>query len=173
MSPPEFPAGAVQPKPRLTHEERSVLIAEIDTLPADLSNTVARLTDSQLDTLYKNWTIRQIVHHLADSHVNCYIRFKWTLTEDCPTIKAYHEGNWAALEDSRSGDIAAPLALLKGLHSRWVQLMKSMTDEQFDRAFIHPENGKTINLNAALSMYAWHGRHHFAQIQWLVEQNGW
>ena len=110
------------------------LIAVIEAAPIQLRNAVAGLTDGQLDTRYRNWTIRQIVHHLPDSHVNCYIRFKWTLTEELPTIKPYHEGNWAALEDSRSGDVQAPLALMEGIHARWTQLLRSLTDEQFARS---------------------------------------
>jgi hypothetical protein len=110
---------------------------------------------------------------VADSHVNSYVRFKWTLTEEQPTIKAYDEGRWAALEDTRRGAIDAPLAFLDGLHARWVQLLRSMTGEQFARSFIHPETGKAISLNAALSYYAWHGKHHTAQILWRRRQQGW
>ena len=148
-------------------------MAVIEACPGALRRAVAGLSDAQLDTRYRNWTIRQIVHHLADSHVNSYIRFKWALTEDLPTIKAYDEGRWAALEDSRTGDIQAPLALLEGLHARWVQLLRSMTDEQFGRSFLHPETRKTVSLNAALCYYAWHCRHHTAQITWLRQQHGW
>jgi hypothetical protein len=105
--------------------------------------------------------------------VNSYVRFKWTLTEEVPTIKAYDDGRWAALEDSRTGDVQAPLALLEGLHARWVQLLRVLTEEQFARAFLHPETGQTVSLNAALCYYAWHCRHHTAQILWLREQRGW
>jgi hypothetical protein len=113
------------------------------------------------------------VHHLADSHVNSYVRFKWALTEEQPTIKAYDEGRWAALEDSRTGDVRAPLALLDGLHARWVQLLRSMADDQFARSFLHPETGKSVSLSAALCYYAWHCRHHTAQITWVRERRGW
>jgi uncharacterized damage-inducible protein DinB len=138
-----------------------------------LATAVAGLSDGQLDTLYRNWTVRQIVHHLADSHVNSYVRFKWALTEDLPTIKAYDEGRWAGLDDSRSGDVRAPLALLHGLHARWVQLLRSMSDGQFARCFVHPETGRTVSLGEALCYYAWHGEHHTAQVLWLRRQRGW
>jgi uncharacterized damage-inducible protein DinB len=131
------------------------------------------LSDERLDTKYRNWTIRQIVHHIADSHVNSYIRFKWTLTEDTPTIKPYDEGRWALLADARTGEIGAPLALLDGLHASWVQLMRGMTDGDYARAFHHPETGKTNRLGAMLPYYAWHGRHHTAQIDWLRDRHGW
>jgi hypothetical protein len=110
--------------------------------------------------------MRQIIHHLADSHVNSYIRFKWTLTEETPTIKAYHEGSWAALEDSRRGEVGPALALMVGLHQRWVQLMRSLTPEQFSRSFLHPETGQLVSLRSALSYYAWHCNHHIGQLIW-------
>jgi uncharacterized damage-inducible protein DinB len=170
--PPQYPAGAFQPEDEYGAARSSELIAAIEQAPAALRTVLAGLSDDQLDTRYKNWTIRQIVHHLADSHVNSYIRFKWTLTEERPTIKAYDEGSWAALEDARTGDIAAPLALLDGVHARWVQLLRSMTAEQFARCFLHPETGATVSLNAALGYYAWHGKHHTGQIAWLRERVG-
>jgi hypothetical protein len=170
---PQYPAGPFVPEATLPPERRADFIAEIQAAPAALRRLLSGLSEEQLDIRYKNWTIRQIVHHLADSHVNSYIRFKWTLTEERPTIKAYHEGNWAALEDSRTGDVRAPLALLEGLHARWVQLLRTLSDEQFGRSFLHPECGEVITLNAALCYYAWHGKHHMSQIQWLREQHGW
>jgi uncharacterized damage-inducible protein DinB len=173
MDAPLNPAGAFAPDGDYDPKRRAELIAEIARAPTALRQAVAGLSEEQLDTLYKNWTLRQIVNHLADSHVNSYVRFKWALTEDCPSIKAYDEGRWAALEDSRTGDIRTPLALLEGLHARWVHLLRSMTNEQFGRSFLHPETGQTVSLSAALSYYAWHGRHHTAQIRWLREQRGW
>jgi len=170
---PQNPAGEFVAEENLTSERRGQLIAEIERAPDALRQAVAGLSKEQLDTRYRNWTIRQIVHHIADSHVNSYLRFKWTLTEEQPTIKAYDEGRWAALADSRTGDIRAPLALMEGLHASWVQLLRSMTAEQFARTFTHPETGKSISLNAALCYYAWHGKHHTAQITWLRMQHGW
>jgi uncharacterized damage-inducible protein DinB len=170
---PQNPAGAYQPEDNYDAKRRKEFISIIDDAPTILRKAVASLTPYQLDSRYRNWTIRQIVHHMADSHVNSYIRFKWALTEDLPTIKAYVEGRWADLEDSRCGDVRAPLALLDGLHARWVQLLRTMTDSQFARSFLHPETGQTVSLNAALSYYAWHCRHHTAQITWLRVQRGW
>ncbi len=173
LDPPQYPAGPFVPLRNYSSEHRQLLIAAIGATSAILRKAVSGLSDEQLDTRYRNWTIRQIVHHLADSHVNCYIRFKWTLTEEQPTIKAYDEGRWAALADSRTGDIAAPLALLEGLHGRWVQLMNSMIEGQFQRSFVHPETGKTVSLNEALCYYAWHCMHHTGQIAWLRKSKSW
>jgi hypothetical protein len=173
MEAPQNPAGVFTPEEDYGPERQEEFIKVIETAPAALRDAVAGLSPSQLDTLYRNWSIRQIVHHLADSHVNSYIRFKWTLTEDSPTIKAYDEGRWSALEDARTGDIQAPLALLEGLHARWVQLLRSLTPAQFRRSFIHPETGKRVSLSAALCSYAWHCRHHTAQIRWLRQQHRW
>ena len=173
MQPPQNPAGEFVAEENISPERRTELIAVIEKAPATLRQAVAGLSDEQLDARYRNWTIRQIVHHLPDSHVNSYIRFKWALTEEQPTIKAYYEDRWVALDDSSTGDIDSPLALLEGLHARWVLLLRSMTEPQFSRSFIHPETGESVSLNAALCYYAWHCRHHTAQIKWVREQHGW
>ena len=131
------------------------------------------LDDAQLNTKYRNWTIRQIVHHLADSHLHSYTRFKLTLTEDQPTIKPYDESRWSELPDAVSGPIGPSLTLYAALHDRWTQLLRAMTSDQFARSFYHPESGKTVSLNDALQYYAWHARHHTALIGWLREQQGW
>jgi uncharacterized damage-inducible protein DinB len=173
MTAPQFPVGPFVSEEPGSAQRRWELIAVLADVPVALRAAVAGLSEAQLDTRYRNWTVRQIVHHLADSHVNCYIRFKWALTEERPTIKAYDESRWAELEDSRTGDIAAPLALLDGLHACWVQLLRAMTDAQFERSFIHPESGETVPLWRALGYYAWHSRHHTGQILWLRGQHGW
>lgn len=173
MTAPQHPAGPFTPDECYSYERRQESIAVLAQAPAALRAAVAGLSDDQLDTRYRDWTARQIVHHLADSHVNSYIRFKWALTEERPTIKAYDEGRWAALEDSRRGDIAAPLALLEGLHARWVQLLRGLTPEQYARSFLHPESGEEVPLFRALGYYAWHCRHHTGQILWLRERHGW
>ena len=173
MEAPRNPAGAFAPEDNDGSDRRNEFIAVITNAPAALRQAVAGLSEEQLETRYRNWTIRQIVHHIADSHVNSYVRFKWTLTEERPTIKAYDEARWAALADSRTGDLRAPLALLEGLHARWVHLLRTMTGEQFAQSFLHPETGQTVTLSAALCYYAWHCRHHTAQINWLREQRGW
>jgi uncharacterized damage-inducible protein DinB len=173
MDAPLYPAGAFVPEVDSAPVRRDEFIAVIANAPGTLRHAVAGLADDALDTRYKNWTIRQIVNHLADSHVNSYVRFKWALTEDRPTIKAYDEGSWAALADSRAGEIEIALRLVDGLHARWVHLLRSMTEDQFRRAFHQPETGQTVTLSAALCYYAWHCRHHTAQITWLRRQRGW
>ena len=173
MTAPQYPAGPLEPEDNYGPQRRGELIAVLEAAPAALRRAIAGLSEEQLDTRYRNWTIRQIVHHLADSHVNSYVRFKWALTEERPTIKAYDEASWAALADSRCGDVGAPLALLEALHGRWVQLLRVMSEEQFARSFFHPETAQAVSLNAALCYYAWHGRHHTGQITWLRVQHGW
>ena len=138
-----------------------------------IAPAIGGLSQSQLDTHYKNWTIRQITHHLADSHLHSIIRFKWALTEEHPTIKAYEEGDWVQLADSQHGDIEPALHLLEGLHAKWVQLLESMNEARFPRTFFHPQTETSVNLWMALNSYAWHGRHHTAQIRWLRDRHGW
>jgi uncharacterized damage-inducible protein DinB len=168
MEAPPFPVG---PNPKEEENPpRKELIAIIEKAPHALREAVAGLSDAQLDTKYKNWTIRQIVHHLADSHANSYIRFKWALTEDQPVIKAYDENKWSDLEESKRGPIEGPLTMMEGIHKQWVQLLRSLTDEQFNRAFVHPSNNRVVTLKNALGTYAWHGRHHTGQIVWMREQ---
>jgi uncharacterized damage-inducible protein DinB len=173
MEAPQTPAGPFTPEENYGDARRAELIADVERAPGLLREAVAGLSDDCLDTRYRNWTIRQIVHHLADSHVNSYVRFKWALTEETPTIKAYDEGLWATLDDSRAGDVGPSLVLLEGLHRRWVHLLRAMTPEQFSRRFFHPETKQHVALSAALCYYAWHGRHHTGQIAWLRRERGW
>jgi len=171
--PPDNPAGPYASVDVYDNQVKIDLIAVVRDAPARLRTAVAGLDNNQLDTRYKNWTIRQIVHHVGDSHLNSLIRFKWALTEDHPKIKAYEEADWVQLADSKSGDVEPSLALLDGLHAKWVQVLESMTEPQFGRSFLHPQSGESVSLWSALNSYAWHGRHHTAQILWLREQNGW
>jgi hypothetical protein len=164
MEPPQFPAGAFNPDEARTTD---ICIADIEAAARLLREAVLGLTEAQLDTKYKNWTIRQIVHHIADSHANAYVRFKLALTEKTPVIKPYDESAWSALADACAGPIEAPLAMLDGLHSRWVQLLRTMTPDQFSRCYFHPESGQIVSLATALRSYAWHGKHHTAQIRWM------
>lgn len=173
MTPPANPAGEYLPEPHLTDSRRAELIAVIEQAPRELEQAIAGLNADQLDAKYRNWSIRRIVQHIADSHAHSYIRCKWTLTEEQPLIKAYDENKWSELPDARAGDVTAPLALLAGVHRCWVQLLRAMTPADFARSFNHPETGNTVVLNDALSYYAWHGRHHTSQITWLREQHGW
>lgn len=133
----------------------------------------AGLNDSQLDTKYRNWTIRQICHHIADSHLHSLIRFRWALTEDNPLIKAYEEADWVQLVDCQEGAIEPAIAMVDGLHRKWVQMLESMTEAQFGRTFQHPQTRETVVLWTALSYYAWHSRHHTGQILWLRRRNRW
>jgi uncharacterized damage-inducible protein DinB len=168
MEAPQYPVG---PNPKEEENPpRKELIAMIEKAPQALREAVAGLSDAQLDTKYKNWTIRQIVHHLADSHTNGYIAFKLAITEDQPAIKSYDRNKWAELEESRTGSVEGPLALLEGLHKQWVQLMRTMLDGDFARAYVNPRNDQVIKLSTALGTYAWHGRHHTGQILWMREQ---
>ena len=173
MTPPQYPVGPLTAETPTSPERRQELITILEKAPAALRAAVAGLSAAQLDTKYKNWTVRQIVHHLADSHINAYVRFKLALTEETPTIKPYDETRWSELEDARTADIALSLALLDPLHARWVRLLRVMTPEQFDRTFYHPESNETIPLARSLNVYAWHCRHHTGQILWLREQHGW
>ena len=140
-----------------------------------MRSAVAGLNEGQLETPYRagGWTVRQVVHHVADSHLNSYIRFRWTLTEDTPTIKAYDETRWAELPDAKTAPVEVSLKLLESLHVRWVYLLETLDDEAFGRSFIHPETGEAISLERNLALYAWHGRHHCAHITSLRERKGW
>ena len=173
MTPPQNPAGEYTPDPAPSPARRAELIAQDERLPIDARAAVAGLTAAQLDTKYRNWTVRQIVHHLADSHINAYVRFRLTLTEDTPTIKPYDETRWSELPDARIEDVEASLKLLEGAHARWTRLLRSMSDAEFERAYNHPEYKKTYRLAEVLGMYAHHGRHHTGQILWLRRTNGW
>jgi len=170
MEVPQYPVGQYNSQEDDQPSRREALIGVIEKAPQALREAVKGLSDAQLDTKYKNWSIRQIAHHLADSHVNSYIRFKWALTEDKPTIKVYDDGKWAELSDSKGGPIDAALAMLEGVHKQWVVLLRSMTDEQFKRIYVYPSNNREMTLSNALGIYAWHGRHHTGQIIWMREQ---
>jgi hypothetical protein len=169
-----YPVGRYTPPEPITAAHRPDWIEQIGHAPAALRDAVRGLSDAQLDTPYRpgGWTVRQVVHHLPDSHLNAYIRFKLALTEDEPTIKPYDEARWAVLEDGRNGPPDASLAMLDGLHARWVRLLRSLGARDFARTFNHPEHGK-LTLDWVLGMYAWHGRHHVAHITFLREREGW
>jgi len=169
-----FPIGRFSPPASSMAGIRIANIHTLRQLPDNLKAAVASLTDAQLDTPYREggWTARQVVHHLADSHMNAYIRYKLALTEDWPTIKPYDEAAWANLPDSRWLPIEGSLVLITALHERWVQLLETMTDEDFHKGYTHPEHGRQ-NLSKALAMYDWHSRHHTAHITRLRARQGW
>ena len=172
-SAPDHPVGPFEPTERFDATLTPSLIESIEAAPRAVRQAVRGLTEPQLNTVYKNWSIRQIVHHLADSHVHSYIRFKWALTESNPTIKAYDEADWVVLDDSKHGGIAPALALLDGLHAKWEQLLQGMSRDTFSRTFVHPQTHETVSLWTALNYYAWHARHHTGQILWLRHAKGW
>jgi uncharacterized damage-inducible protein DinB len=170
-----YPIGPFELKDDdLTERERERLIGQIAEAPSRLREAVAGLGDEQLDTPYRpgGWTVRQVVHHVPDSHLNSYVRFKLAMTEDEPTIKPYDEARWAALTDSERTPIAVSLGLLESLHERWVILLRSLAASDFKRTFRHPELG-VVSLNRNVALYAWHGRHHVAHITSLRERMGW
>lgn len=169
-----YPIGRHQRPVSLTDAQRHSAIDAISVTPANLRDAVRGLDDSQLDTPYRpdGWTVRQVVHHVPDSHANAYIRFKLALTEDTPTIKPYDEAAWAKLEDSRTTTIETSLTLLAALHDRWVRILRSMKPADFSRKLNHPENG-IMSLDQLLALYEWHGKHHVAHITNLRARNGW
>jgi len=169
-----YPVGRHQRPQTLTAEQRHKAIDAIAEAPTHLRIAVSGLDDRQLDTPYRpdGWTVRQVVHHVPDSHMNAYTRFKLALTEDTPTIKPYNEAEWARLEDSRSTPIATSLALLDAVHDRWVRLLRAMSPADFSLKLNHPENGM-MNLDQLLALYEWHGKHHVAHVTNLRNRNGW
>lgn len=173
--PLKFPIGKFQKPPVITHQLIQQWIEEIAAFPEQLAKEVRHLTDEQLNTPYRpgGWSIRQVVHHCADSHMNSLVRFKLALTEDTPTIKPYYEDRWAELPDSKTLGVEASLQILQGLHYRWVVLLKSLSEQQLQRTFIHPEHGQQISLNENIGIYAWHGKHHLAHITTLKQRMGW
>ena len=158
----------------VTAHERAERIAQIAACPGSLRAAVQDLDDAQLDTPYRDggWTVRQVVHHVPDSHMNAYVRFKLGLTEDTPTIKPYEENSWAQLPDSRTAPIGLSLDLLDNVHARWLLVLRAMRPADFARKINHPESG-VQTLDRALALYAWHGRHHIAHVTSLRERQGW
>ena len=169
-----FPIGLFEATEEVTAERVVGWIDDIERLPEDLRQVVAGLSETQLDTPYRpeGWTVRQVVHHLGDSHMNSLIRFKWALTEDRPRIKAYFEDRWARLADYESTPLETSLALLEHLHARWVVLLRSLGPTDLERRFLHPEMGEVV-LGWNIGLYAWHGKHHLAHITSLIEREGW
>lgn len=174
MTDPRYPIGKFQPPPSVTDSDRAAFVDQIAALPGDLRAAVSGFDDAQLDTPYRDggWTVRQVVHHVPDSHLNAYTRFKLALTEDRPTIKTYEEAQWAELPEARSAPIGVSLALLDALHQRWVLLLRVLAPGQFARSFRHPDLG-LMTLDQLVAMYAWHGRHHVAHISALRSRMGW
>jgi len=169
-----YPIGEFQPVERNTDAERSVFIEAIAEVPQRLAAALKGLTLAQLDTPYRpgGWTVRQLVHHIADSHMNAVMRFKLTLTENEPALKTYEESLWAELADAKTPPIEISLAIIENLHKRWALLLRSVKPPEWQRKFRHPDWGMGT-LDFLLAQYAWHGRHHVAHITSLRERNGW
>ena len=168
-----YPIGKFDSNIEISPEARKNFIQTIEELPNRIRAAVNNLSDEQLDTPYRpdGWTVRQLVHHVADSHLNSICRFKLALTEDVPTIRPYYEDRWAELADSRL-PIEDSLKIIEGVHSRWTALLNSMTDKDFQKRLNHPESGEWT-LEKFLALYAWHSKHHTAHITSLRERNGW
>lgn len=168
----KYPIGRFQAPDQVTQVQVDAWTDDIAALPPSLRQSVSPLTDEQLDTAYRpgGWTVRQVVHHLADSHMNSFVRFKWALTEDRPVIKAYDERRWAELPDCRE-PVASSLDFLDALHQRWVSMLRGLDWPQLQREFVHPVSGPET-LAVTVGAYAWHGRHHLAHIDGLIERRG-
>ena len=170
----KYPVGKFDWSLDISKDDRDKAIQIIAAFPLKIRDAVILLNDDQLDTSYRpeGWTIRQVVHHCADSHMNAFIRFKWALTEEKPVIKAYDQTEWAKLADTQL-DPAISLGLLDGIHMRWVTIMKNMSDAEWDLGFTHPEHNTYQVLKKVAAMYAWHCGHHLAHITELIKREGW
>lgn len=170
---PRYPIGEFAAPQSITVDDRLLAVATLAELPNELRNVVRRLDGEQLETPYREggWSVRQVVHHLADSHMNAVVRVKLALTEDWPTIKPYAEAAWARLHDS-AAPLEWSLELVESLHARWVMLLQSLGEDRWQRGFVHPERGRQTVEMATLG-YAWHSRHHVAQIEHLRQREGW
>ena len=169
-----YPIGKFHFEGPLTDQQKQASMDEIARTPANLRAAVMGLSEAQLDTPYRpsGWTVRQVVHHMPDSHLNSYVRFKLALTEDEPTIKPYAEDRWAELADTKATPVGVSLTLLESLHERWVHLLQSLTREEWKRTFRHPDLGP-MSLEKTLALYAWHGRHHVAHVTELRQRMSW
>jgi uncharacterized damage-inducible protein DinB len=169
-----YPIGRFTFDPELTDDKRQEWIDQIARTPWNLRAAIAGFSDEQLETQYRpgGWTVRQVIHHLADSHLNSFVRFKLALTENNPTIKPYNEAAWAELPDGREAPIELSLKMLDVLHERWTILLQSFQPSDWQRTFTHPERGQ-VTLDQTLQLYAWHGNHHVAHITRLRARNGW
>lgn len=163
----KYPIGRFEQAQVLTEDTLSKCIDDIASFPARLKNEVENLNEQQLDTAYRpdGWTIRQVIHHCADSHLNSFIRLKLALTEDNPTIKPYYEERWAELADSKHCSIVPSLKMIEGLHERWLILLNNLSENDKARTFVHPEKGKSIRIDENIALYAWHCNHHLAHIK--------
>lgn len=171
----KYPIGDFVVPQNYTLDQRNMDIGVIKSLPHKLKQTIHNLDDSQLDTPYREggWTVRQLVHHLADSHMNSFMRFKLTLTEDKPTIKPYDQAGWCAMQESKKLPVKSSLNILEGVHERLTAVLNGMNDSDFEKVLFHPEMQKELSLNRMLALYSWHSKHHLAHITSLKERKDW
>ena len=169
-----YPIGKYEPQP-FSEDLKNQWLQEIAQLPDNLEQAIANLNETQLQTPYRDggWTVQQLVHHIADSHLNSYIRFKLALTENNPTITPYDEKLWAELNDVKTVPVSVSVDLLRALHRRWISALKDLSADDWNKAFYHPQQQKETTLWTALGIYAWHGKHHAAHITALRERMGW
>ena len=169
-----YPIGEFTVSGAITEDQIGAWLGDLIALPDDLRRTVTPLSDPQLDTPYRpgGWTVRQVVHHLPDSHLNCFLRFRWALTENRPVIKPYDEALVAELPDYLTAPIDSSLDLLRALHVRWAELVRSLSWEQLQRTFLNPDSGENT-LARTVGVYTWHGRHHLAHVERLIERENW
>ena len=175
LDPLRYPIGKFQPPEHISRKQLTEWIQELEILPSRYQDLVAQLEEEQLETPYREggWTVRQVVHHVADSHHNSYVRFKWALTEESPVIKPYDEKGWAALFDSQTSPVQFSLDHLRVVHTKLVFLLRGLTSEQLKREFIHPEGQVRTSLEENIGRYVWHGKHHYAHIENLLIRKGW
>lgn len=171
---PRYPIGQYSPQP-FSEGLKEEWLSDIKFLPQYLESTILNLDAAHLETPYRDggWTVKQVVHHVADSHINAYCRFKLGLTEENPTIRPYEEKFWAEMSDTKNLPVNISLTLLHALHTRWYEVLKNVKNEEWERTVFHPEHKKTFTLWHLLGMYAWHGKHHVAHITSLRERSGW
>ncbi|MFA7473081.1 MAG: putative metal-dependent hydrolase [Spirosomataceae bacterium] len=171
----KYPIGRFERKESYTPGETKTHIQVISAIPSKFINLLNAWSESQLDTSYRpgSWTVRQLVHHVADSHLNFYIRFRLAITEENPTVKPFDENRWAELPDAKSGPVELSLQLLKFTHYRMVLFLNSLSDKDFERTFYNPESALTLRLDSAIAYCAWHGEHHYQQAYQLAVRNGW
>jgi hypothetical protein len=169
-----FPIGEFQKPETISQNDLENWITAIETFPKKIKTLTENLSTAQLNWIYRpsGWSIKQVVHHCADSHMNSFIRFKLALTEDVPTIKPYEEDRWAALTDGNSDNIFPSIQIIEGLHTRWVMLLKSFGEKELKRQFTHPANNKTSSLDEIIGVYAWHCSHHLAHIEQAILYKG-
>lgn len=169
-----YPIGKYQPQ-SFSAEQKESWLRDLQFLPEELERSMLNLDAAQLETPYRDggWTIQQVIHHVADSHMNAYIRFKLGLTEDNPTIRPYDEKEWALLADQTTVPVNVSITLIHALHQRWVASIRNLSDADWERTVVHPEHGKQMSLWFLLGMYVWHGKHHTAHVTSLRERKGW